>query len=49
VGTTREAVNRHLRLWEAAGVIRLDRVTLTIRVRHELERIAGELPTDEPV
>ncbi len=41
VGTTREAVNKHLRSWHSAGVIRLDRVTLTILQRSELERIAG--------
>jgi len=42
VGTTREAVNKHLRLWEADGVIRLDRVTLTILRRTALEALAGE-------
>lgn len=41
VGTTREAVNKHLRAWHSAGVIHLDRVTLTILQRSELERIAG--------
>ena len=41
VGTTREAVNKHLRAWESAGVIRLDRMTLTILRPRELEELAG--------
>lgn len=40
VGTTREAVNKHLRAWEDQGLLRLDRVAITIVRRGELERLA---------
>lgn len=42
VGTTREAVNKHLRAWEDRGLIRLDRESLTILRPPELARLAGE-------
>ncbi len=44
VGTTREAVNKHLRAWATRGVIRLDRAAVTILRREELERLAGGPP-----
>lgn len=41
VGTSREAVNKHLRVWESEGVLHLDRVALTILRPQDLERLAG--------
>jgi len=47
VGTTREAVNKHLRAWQDRGLIRLDRVALTILARPELVRLAGDRAAGE--
>ena len=41
VGTTRETVNKQIRAWTDAGVLRMEAGAITIQRTDELERLAG--------
>lgn len=41
VGTTRESVNKQIRAWSAAGIVRMERGQVTVLDARRLERLAG--------
>ena len=43
INATRESVNKQLHRWRRAGVVEIDRGSITIRKLDELERLAGVL------
>jgi len=49
VGTSRESVNKQLRLWESDGIVEVGRAMITIRRLDVLRRIAGEDEVSRPV